>query len=150
MLYEQHHHGDTAFAQTASNEPTWRSEATLDYDIAELFADSPADARRRKRSLVERVGNEMWARHGVLVDDDQIHACLARSRDRAMSVGRILAVDRERGLVVQSLGRKHGTLHNLSSFPVTPALGAVVTITYRGGALQCVSETERGRAGLAR
>jgi len=150
MLHERHFSTETSFAQPASNESHMAVDATLDYDIAELFAESAEDGRRRRQALIDRIGNDLWARHGVLVEDNEIHDCLARTRVDVVNIGRVLGIDAERGLVIQSLGRARATVHNLNSFPVPPAVGTLVTITYRGGGLQCASENERGRGGPAR
>lgn len=87
---------------------------------------------------------------GVRVDPGQVSAMLdgARPADQSCT-GRIVEVDRERGLVYQELGRGEGMVHTTQRLSRTPAVGDVVRVTYRFG-LGEVEGRSIARGGLGR
>ncbi|TXI24247.1 MAG: hypothetical protein E6Q67_03235 [Roseateles sp.] len=113
-------------------------EASVDawarYQLADLFSESPDEARREQAAIIERLVEEMWLHHDVTIDPLQAHAALDGVQD-VVTTGQVVAVDRERGLVLQTIGDGRVTLHVLRDFDEPPVVGDHLTLTYEGGRL---------------
>ncbi|KWW32392.1 hypothetical protein AU374_05992 [Cupriavidus metallidurans] len=107
-------------------------DAAFEYEMEDLFGDAE-DSRLGKQGLVDRVASEIWDKHGIVVTDDKVHACLGKARGNDSTYGKILGIDKDRGLVIQSIGRGQATIHNLKDFAVEPKLGAEMMVSYRSG-----------------
>lgn len=127
-------------------------EVAFEYEMEDLFGDVE-EARLGKQALVERVASEIWDKHGIVVTDDKVHACLGKTRGNDSTYGKILGIDKDRGVVIQSIGRGQATIHNLKDFAVEPKLGTEMMISYRSGQMLNTPERDMSRgvsAGLGR
>ena len=122
-----------------------RPDAALFYDMADLFAASEQESARSRGDLVEQIAGEIWEKTGTHVDLDSIHSSLAKTRDQVTNVGKIVDVDKERGLVIQSLGRGRATVHLLADFPTPPKVGSDISVSYMRGAMQNPQQALKGR-----
>jgi len=112
--------------------PARTYDAAFEYEMEDLFGDAE-DSRLGKQALVEQVASEIWDTHGIVVTDDKVHACLGKARGNDSTYGKILGIDKDRGVVIQSIGRGQATIHNLKDFSVEPQLGAEMMVSYRSG-----------------
>lgn len=138
---KQQFFGERAQAVSVQN----KHDAMLEYECEDLFANSLEESKLGKQALVEKISSEIWDQHGVVVTDDKIHGCLGKTRDTEVAHGKILSVDKERGLVLQSIGRGQATVHSLKDFSKIPQIGAEMTISYRGGQMRNLPEKDLGR-----
>lgn len=79
------------------------------------------------------ISADIFKRHDVVVAHSELSSCLGRDRKNACFSGPILEVDQDRGLVLQSMGRRQATVHLLKDFPEIPQVGSNMDITYRQG-----------------
>lgn len=87
------------------------------------------------RDVVD-LGDQIYADHNVTIGDDAIKAFMDGKPKDGESIGKIVGVDKEKGIVIQHTGRGAGAIHKLSDFKTPPAVGEVMSLKYRGGALQ--------------
>lgn len=81
-----------------------------------------------------------FKRHDVVVTPRNLVQCLEHERHNESYSGHILEVNKERGLVVQSLGRRQATVHLLEDFKEEPEMGAYLDIKYVNGQMAEVKE----------
>lgn len=120
------------------------ASAAIEYELADLFANTLGESERDKQALVEGIAGEMWDKHGVVVTNEKIHACLGDTRVNELSTGKVLAVDTKSGLVLQSIGRGQATVHKLKDFEKVPVVGQDITVQFKGGQMQ--KAPERGQS----
>lgn len=71
---------------------------------------------------------------GIRVDRSQVAEVLQRGGpENGTFSGRVVAVDRDNGLVYQSTGRGQGVVHELGSLSKEPRIGEEMTVRFRGG-----------------
>jgi hypothetical protein len=111
-----------------------------DYDVSDHL-----DYQKGKDKLVDRIVMLAASKFGVNLDPEQTHKALGQSRGDAAYSGKILAVNEVSGLVLQSTGRGHATIHNLRDFANIPEVGQDINVIYKGGQLLAgkVMEHER-------
>lgn len=100
------------------------------------------------RADVLNIGTDIYKRLHMVVSPRDITDCVDGLRTNASFSGKILEVDQERGLVVQSLGRQQATVHRLGDFEQAPVAGKNMDIKYRDGKVALGTElgTELGQA----
>lgn len=111
-------------------------DASQEYELEDLLANSFEESEIAKHALVDNIGANIWAKLGVVVTEDKIQGCLSKTRENIVNCGKILGVDLNTGLVIQSLGRGQATVHNLKDFEPVPVVGQDMTISYKGGKIQ--------------
>jgi hypothetical protein len=121
--------------QVAQLEQVQRVDSWVKYQIADLFGSDSEESRREQAAIVEGIGEAMWLNHDVEIDRDQVHAALDGSQD-GETVGSVIAVDQERGLVVQDVGGGKVVLHVLKDFSESPKIGESISVVYEGGKLR--------------
>lgn len=117
-----------------------RMDAAEKYEMEDLFGDTFEESVKGKQKIVEKIGSDIWDKHGVVVTDEKLHECLGETHGDSTAYGKILAVDLKSGLVTQSLGRGQATVHNLKDFQRVPVVGQDVSISYKGGKMQGAKE----------
>lgn len=128
-----------------------RPDASLFYDMADLFSGSEQESLRNRQAFVEKLAGEIWEKTGAHVDFEALHSGLGKTRDEVTTVGRVVNVDKQRGLVVQSLGRGRATVHLLSDFANPPKVGSDISVSYKRGAMQFPQRAMNGpEAGVGR
>ncbi len=125
-----------------SAEKSMGRDAVLDYEIANAVDDDLG-----KADIVEKLGAEIWDKYGVVVTDEEIKKSLGGERDNSNQTGKILKVDLEKGIIVQSLGQGRATIHPLKDFQRPPIEGQVATVAYKGGKMQEGREQGQEREG---
>jgi hypothetical protein len=120
-------------------------DASLDYELEDLFSTTVEQTKQAQAQLVEKISGDIYDRLGVVVTDDKLHACLGKTRNHGVSCGKILEVDTKTGLVIQSSGRGQATVHNLKDFKSVPLVGKDITVSYKGGAMQEPQEQGQSR-----
>lgn len=113
-----------------------KNDARLEYELDDLFSNTPDESLRARNELVNEIAGEIWDSHGVVVDDSALHEALGRTRDGVTNIGKVVAVDQERGLVIQSIGRGRATVHSLDGFDKMPQVGEELTLSYQQGVMR--------------
>lgn len=109
------------------------AEDNKDRDILCIMWD-----RDRPRQLVQAIEicrnkmiEQVWEKFGFTVSENSIDDLLpGRKRRNKLFTGKILAIDLEEHLALQSIGGGEAILHNFSDLDKTPVVGAVATVTY--------------------
>ncbi|MES2879194.1 MAG: hypothetical protein V4713_12290 [Pseudomonadota bacterium] len=120
-------------------------DAVSAYELEDLFGNSVEESDKGKQWVVEKVGSSVWEKLGVAVTDEKIHECLSGTRADTLNSGKILDVNIKTGLVIQSLGRGHATVHRLKDFATIPEVGQNADISYKGGQMRVAQELSQSR-----
>jgi hypothetical protein len=78
---------------------------------------------------------DIFKRFDVVVPVSNVMDAIEQRRDNATFNGQVLDIDEQRGLLVQSLGRRHATVHRLDAFENVPPVHEFVKLKYREGAM---------------
>lgn len=100
------------------------------------LSENSLDIDDARQYFVANLADEILVKYGVIVSNESIDKVLGRTQENASYSGKLLAVDERNGLVIQSLGRGQGTIHNLKDFSKSPVIGQSTDIVYKGGKMQ--------------
>lgn len=133
-------HGIGAFLPNLAEEKVLiiANDARVDYLLA--FPDEAAQQ-------VEAIIDVAIVKHHLLLTPKEVGLCFARGKE-GQQIGKVVDVDLNRGLVLQSVGQGRGALHCISDLGKVPEVGDVLDVRYRAGkaAVQDrVAEVGRGR-----
>ncbi len=116
-----------------------KNDARVDYLLA--FPDAAAEQ-------VEALIDTAIVKHQLLLTPKDVVLCFARSKE-GQALGKVVDVDVDKGLVLQSVGKGRGALHCIADLGRVPKIGEMLDVVYRAGkAAERVSvaqEAGRGR-----
>lgn len=119
----------------------------VEYELLELFGGgSPEIDKQLQLDMAAELSAKIWNQHGIVVTEDKIHSCLGRTRENETTYGKIVGIDKQQGLVIQSIGRGQATIHKLEDFAVEPKIGNEIMVSYRGGQLRSPQEKDMSQA----
>lgn len=117
-----------------------KTNLALEYELIDLFGSSPEKDQIMKNDLVSQLSARLWDNRNIVVTEDKIKSFFENSRGNESNFGKILGIDKEQGLVIQSIGRGQATIHKLQDFDITPKIGSEMMISYRGGKMMAPQE----------
>lgn len=118
------------------NNKRHKDDLRLQYFVEDVFSTSVSEGELAKEALIENVSDQIWQKHGLVADAEQIKSCLESAPQSRSFVGNVIEVDKESGLVFQSMGRGRVAVHHISDFSKTPEVGKMLEVSYKNGAMQ--------------
>lgn len=113
-----------------------KDDLRLQYFVEDVFSSSVSEGELAKEALIENVADKIWQKHGLVADAEQIKSCLESAPQSRQFVGNVIEVDKESGLVYQSMGRGRVAVHHISDFAKTPEVGKMLEVSYKNGVMQ--------------
>ncbi|OJW46225.1 MAG: hypothetical protein BGO63_03915 [Candidatus Accumulibacter sp. 66-26] len=100
-----------------------KDDARVNYLLA--FPDAAAEQ-------VEALIDSAIVKHQLLLTPKDVVLCFARSKE-GLCLGKVVDVDVDKGLVLQSLGKGRGSLHCIADLGRVPKIGEMLDVVYRAG-----------------
>ena len=128
---QKHGIGNALLGRAESKVLIIPNDARVDYLLA--FPDDAAEQ-------VEQLIDVAIVKHNLLLTPQEVGLCFARGKE-GLQLGKVVDVDLDKGLVLQSVGRGRGALHCIADLGRVPEVDEMLEVNYRAG-----KATERGRA----